>query len=80
MNHRILLKDIQSYKVSVSIYPIDLSMLYELEGQINNEESSSTQRSNDLYIEFTKNDAGFAMCSCFYTSLDSNKIFVSIPN
>lgn len=80
LNHRILLKDIQSYKVSVSVYPTDLSMLYELEGQINNEESSSTQRSNDLYIEFTKNDSGFAMCSCFYTSQNHNKIFVSLPN
>lgn len=80
LNHRIQLAEINSYKASVSIYPSDLPMTYELEGQINKEQSSSTQRSDNLYIEFTKNDMGFAMCSCFYTGLDNNKIFASPPN
>lgn len=80
LNHRIQLSDIESYKVSVSIYPSDLPLSYELEGNINQSESSSTQRSDNLYIEFTKNDMGYALCSCFYTGLDINKIFASPPN
>jgi hypothetical protein len=80
LNHQIHLAEINSYKISVSVYPSYLPITYELEGHINKEESSSTQRSNNLYIEFTKNDNGFAMCSCFYTSQDNNKIFVSPPN
>jgi hypothetical protein len=42
--------------------------------------SNSTACSNQLYIEFTKNSSGYAMCSCFYTGLDQNKIFASPPN
>ena len=80
LNHKILLGDINSYKASVSIYPSDFPLTYELEGLINKEESSSTQRSDNIYIEFTKNDMGYAMCSCFYTGLDHNKIFASPPN
>ena len=80
LNHRIQLAEINSYKASVSIYPADLPMTYELEGQINKDQSSSTQRGNNIYIEFTKNDMGYTLCSCFYTGLDHNKIFVSPPN
>ena len=80
LNHKIKLADIHSYKVSVSIYPSDTFISYDLEGNINQDESSSTQRSDKLYIEFTKNDMGFAICSCFYMGLDKNKIFVSPPN
>jgi hypothetical protein len=78
--HKIKLSSIESYKASVSVLPADLPLVYELEGKINQEESSSTQRSDNLYIEFTKNDIGYALCSCFYTGLDCNKIFASPPN
>jgi len=79
-NHKIKLSSIESYKAFVSIYPSELPLLYELEGTINQSESSSTQRSDNLYIEFTQNDNGYAVCSCFYTGLDYNKIFASPPN
>jgi hypothetical protein len=78
--HKILLESIESYKASVSILPGDNPISHELEGQINQEESSSTQRSNNMYIEFTKNDMGYTLCSCFYTGLDYNNIFASPPN
>jgi hypothetical protein len=80
LTHQIKLSDINSYKASVSIYPSDNPITYELEGSINKEESSSTQRSDYLYIEFTRNDRDYAMCSCFYTGMDYNKIFASPPN
>ena len=80
LNHKIKLSDINSYKASVSIYPSETPIIYEIEGEINQNESCSNQRSDNLYIEFTKNDMGFSMCSCFYTGLDQNKIFASPPN
>lgn len=80
INHRIKLSDIETYKASISVYPAELPLVYELEGKINQNESSSTQRSDNMYIEFTKNDIGYAICSCFYTGLDYNKIFASPPN
>lgn len=80
LSHQIKLQDIESYKASVSIHPSEDNIVYEIEGKINQEQSSSTQRSDNLYVEFTKNDSGYAMCSCFYTGLDHNKIFASPPN
>jgi len=80
LGHKIMLSEIKSYKASVSIYPSETPLTHELEGEINQNESSSTQRNDNLYIEFTKNGMGFTMCSCFYTGLDQNKIFASPPN
>jgi hypothetical protein len=75
----IKLNDIKSYIATLTIIPSDLQHNFELEGVINKNESSSTQRSMNMYIEFTQNDMGNAMCSCFYTGLDHNKIFASPP-
>ncbi len=80
LNHKIKLFDINTYKVTVSILPSEIPLIYELEGEINKEASSSSQRSDNLYIEFTKNDMDYTMCSCFYTGQDQNKIFASPPN
>lgn len=80
LSHKIKLSDIQNYKASISIHPSDSQSSFEIEGQINQYESSSIQRSDNIYIEFTKNDMGYTMCSCFYTGLDQNKIFASPPN
>lgn len=80
LDHQINLIDINSYKAYVSIHPSEFPMTHELEGKINKDQSCSTHRNNNLYIEFTKNDMGYAMCSCFFTGLDNNKIFASPPN
>ena len=80
LSHKIKLCDIQNYKASISIHPSESLTCFEIEGQINQHESSSIQRSDNIYIEFTKNDMGYTMCSCFYTGLDQNKIFASPPN
>lgn len=80
LNHKIKLNDITNYKASVTIIqPEENSLSFELAGDINHTQSSSTQRNNNLYIEFTQNDNGYAICSCFYTGMDYNKIFVSPP-
>jgi hypothetical protein len=78
--NQIRLEDVESYKVSVSVYPSDRNIYYNLEGRINQMESSSIGRCENIYIEFTKNDNGYALCSCFYTGYDHSKIFASPPN
>lgn len=80
LDHKIILENIDKYKLLVRIYKSGINYLYELEGNINQCQSSSTARSNELYIEFAKNSLGYALCSCFYTGLDKNKLFVSPPN
>ena len=73
------LSDIESYIATLSIYPSDNMVNFELEGKINQSESNSTQRSQHMYIEFTQNDNGNALCSCFYVGADNMKIFASPP-
>ena len=73
------LADIDSYVATLSIYPSYDSINFELEGDINQYESNSTQRSSNMYIEFTKNDNGNAICNCFYIGADNMKVFASPP-
>lgn len=77
---QIKLHDIETYKVSVKILANNITSDFELEGNIIHNQSNSTQRDNNLYIEFTQNENGYTICSCFYTGLDYNKLFVSPPN
>ena len=79
LNDKIKLNEIYSYTASISILPSDNPQNFELDGKINQDESSSTQRSENMYIEFTQNDMGNTMCCCFYTGADNNKIFASPP-
>ena len=80
IDDQIKLHDIESYKVSVKILDNNITSDFELEGNITHNQSNSTQRNHNLYIEFTQNENGYAICSCVYTGLDYNKLFVSPPN
>lgn len=80
VDDRIKLNDIEFYNVSVNILSNNNSYEFELEGSIIHNHSYSSQRTNNLYIEFTQNDNGYAICTCFYTGFDYNKLFVSPPN
>lgn len=79
LDDMIKLNNIDTYEAKVSIFPSEVPLNYNIEGEINKDYSSSTQRSENLYIEFTKNNMGYAMCCCFYTGLDNNKIFATPP-
>ena len=79
LKDNIKLSDINSYVATITIFANEEHINYELEGIINQSESNSTQKSHHMYIEFTKNDIGNTLCSCFYTGLDHNKIFASPP-
>jgi hypothetical protein len=78
--HKIKLSNINTYKLSVSIYPTDNLLYYELEGEINKEETYTCKLQNNLYIEFSQNKEGYVLCSCFYKGTDANKIFATPPN
>jgi hypothetical protein len=80
LDNQIKLSDIEFYKVSVKVLSSNIIFDFELEGKILHTQSSSTERNSDLYIEFTQNENGYALCTCFYTGLDYNKLFVSPPN
>lgn len=80
LDDKIKLNDIKTYKVQVSIIMNNMISDFELEGDIIHNQSNSTQQNRNLYIEFAQNENGYAICTCFYTGLDYNKLFVSPPN
>jgi hypothetical protein len=80
LDDKIKLNDIKTYKIQVSIIANNIISDFELEGDIMHNQSNSTQNNRNLYIEFTQNENGYALCTCFYTGLDYNKLFVSPPN
>jgi len=80
LDNQINLSDIEFYKVSVKVLTNNITIESELNGIISHTQSSSTECNNNLYIEFTQNENGYAICTCFYTDLVHNKLFVSPPN
>lgn len=80
LDNQIKLDNIKCYNVSLRIILNNIIYDFELEGNIIHNLTTSTNRDNNLYIEFTQNKNGYALCSCFYTGLDYGKLFVSPPN
>ena len=75
ISHQIKLEDIETFKVSISILPDSYIKYYEVEGSVNNYLHNS-----NIYIEFTNNSNGIALCTCHYIGNESNKVFMSPPN
>jgi len=74
---KIKFTDIEFFNMTVS-HEIDNSSLdYSLEGKVDNNKTTYIQQNNNIFIEFTNNTNGYALCSC---SLTINNIFVSPPN
>jgi hypothetical protein len=80
LNHIIKLNDIKTYKASIKLFPSNTNIPDSISGVINHDQTFSNQKGDNIYIEFTRNDSGYALCTCFYTGLDHNKIFASPPN
>ena len=80
LNHTIKFDDIKNYKATIKLFPSNDEYSPTLSGIINHEQTFSNQKGDNIYIEFTRNDSGYALCTCFYTGLDHNKIFASPPN
>lgn len=76
----IKLNDIKCYNVSITILNNNMELNYELTGNILHSQTSSIEYNNNVYIEFTQNNHGVALCTCYYTGLNYNKLFVSPPN
>jgi len=76
-NDKIKFTDILMFKINISQTSNDNIIDYHLDGTINHEQITFTKYNDNIFIEFTKNNNGFALCSC---SLKNNNIFISPPN
>lgn len=72
--------DIRDFRLSVSKLPFDCTFYHELDGTINHEQSAYNQRTGEIYIEFSQNSLGIAICRASFIGADFTKICVSPPN
>ena len=80
LKHKIDFSNIKEFKVCVSKVPYMDMNTYEMEGNLNHNNTSYMQKDNNLFIEFSQNSMGFTVCNCSFLGMDLNKICVSPPN
>ena len=72
-------KDIKSFNINVIEIPFT-SQSYSMNGMINHDSTNFTQKDENFYIEFSQNNNGDAICTCYFIGVDFNTMFVSPPN
>ncbi len=75
----IIYKDIKSFNINVIEIPFT-SQSYSMNGMINHDSTNFTQKDENFYIEFSQNNNGDAICTCYFIGVDFNTMFVSPPN
>ena len=73
-------KNIKTFKIIVKKIPSDYSFIYQMSDNIIHEQSYYVQKDDNLFIEFSQNSNGYAMCNCTFIGYDSWRISASPPN
>ena len=71
--------DIEGFNIHVVELPFNENT-YSMTGKLSHESSNFTQKDENFYIEFSQNNNGSAICTCYFTGVDFNTMFVSPPN
>jgi len=73
-------EEITNYSVEISKIPFDEKKIFKIEEKFNSMTNSYNKRTEDIYIEFTKNSNNKVLCRCYFIGVDFNSIFISPPN
>lgn len=71
--------EMTNFNIFVSELPFN-GQSYSMKGEINHTLSTFTQKDDNFYIEFSQNNTGSTICTCYFTGVDFNTMFVSPPN
>tara|TARA_Y100000589_G_C26706899_1_gene448066 strand:+ start:120 stop:548 length:429 start_codon:yes stop_codon:yes gene_type:complete len=71
--------DITRFNVNVTELPTTENT-YSMNGLICHDSSTFTQKDENFYIEFSQNNNGNAICTCYFIGVDFNTMFISPPN
>ena len=71
--------DIEGFNIHVVELPLNENT-YSMTGRLSHESSNFTQKDENFYIEFSQNNNGSAICTCYFIGVDFNTMFVSPPN
>lgn len=79
IDDEILYNDIKDFNIYVSELPFN-GQSYSMKGSIDHSMSTFSQKDENFYIEFSQNNNGNAICTCYFTGVDFETMFVSPPN
>lgn len=71
--------NITNFSINVIEIPFN-SQSYSMNGLIDHSSTNFTQKDDNFYIEFSQNNTGVAICTCYFIGVDFNTMFVSPPN
>ena len=71
--------DISNFNVNVIELP-SIDNTYSMVGTICHDSSTFSQKDENFYVEFSQNNNGNAICTCYFIGVDFNTMFVSPPN
>ena len=71
--------EITYFSINVIEIPFT-SQSYSMSGSIDHSSTNFTQKDENFYIEFSQNNTGNAICTCYFIGVDFNTMFVSPPN
>jgi hypothetical protein len=75
----VVYNNIRSFNIFVTELPFT-NTNYSMTGTINHDSSNFTQKNETFYVEFSQNNNGNAICTCYFMGVDFNTMFVSPPN
>ncbi len=79
IDDEVLYDDISNFNINVTELPFTNNS-YSMKGVICHSSSTFTQKDENFYVEFSQNNNGNAICTCYFIGVDFNTIFVSPPN
>ena len=79
IDDEIIYNDITNFNIHVAELPFN-DNTYSMFGKLSHESSTFTQKDENFYIEFSQNNTGITICTCYFIGVDFNTMFVSPPN
>lgn len=76
LNDKLYYNDLEEYELIVNYK----DTYYSLFGKINNNLSYNTNNNNNLFIEFSHDNSGYTICTCYFLNKDINILCISPPN
>lgn len=74
--NKIKYDDIVSYEISIDCFDNN----YYLSDNIEHNSSYYVGKNENLFIEFSQDDLGYAICNCYFINKDLDNMCISLPN
>ena len=80
LEDKIKYSDLTNFKVEITKIPNRENRSYVMSDKIDKKLNHFSKKNDDIYIEFSKNNIGYTMCSVYYAGVDFTETFISPPN